>query len=123
MPSWRPARVGAMVHREVAERLRTDIKDPLLPMVSITRVEVSKDLGRAVVWFLPLGGGVPDGEAMSALGRAARALRGPVGRALGLRTAPELEFRHDLQHEEAMRVAGLLAQLEAERREREEEGP
>lgn len=121
MPSWRPARVGAMIHREVAERLRTSVKDPLLPMVSVTRVEVSKDLGKAVVWYLPLGGGEVAPEGVDALGRAARALRGPIGRALALRTAPELEFRVDVQHEEAMRVAGLLARLEAERQTREEE--
>jgi ribosome-binding factor A len=57
MPSYRPARIAELVHREVAARLRQDVKDPELGPISITRVEVPRDLGCAVVFYLPLGGG------------------------------------------------------------------
>jgi ribosome-binding factor A len=117
MPSYRPARIAELVHREVAARLRQDVKDPELGAISITRVEVPRDLGCAVVFFLPLGGGAVTPAQLEALGRAAKVLRGPVGRALKLRTAPELRFRVDDQHEEAVRVALLLSRLERERAE------
>lgn len=108
MPSWRPERVAEMIHREVASRLRTELEDPELGMVSITRVEVSRDLGRAVIYWLPLGGGDPPETQVAALERAAKHIRGPIGRALRLRIAPELVFTFDERHEEAIRVTALL---------------
>lgn len=92
-------------------RLRTEVKDPLLSPISITRVEVSKDLGRALVFFLPLGGGAASKELREALARAGRQLRGPIGKALRLRIAPDIAFREDLDHERAVRLTHLLGQI------------
>ena len=111
MPGWRPERVGEMVHRELAVRLREDVKDPDLVDVSSTRVVMSKDLGRALVLFVPLGGGDVGKPLMEALGRAARQLRGPVGRALRLRTAPEIVFKVDEDLDRAVRLTSLLDQI------------
>ena len=46
-----------MLHRELDERLRLEMKDPRLVPISITSVQVTRDLSRAVVEYLPLGGG------------------------------------------------------------------
>jgi ribosome-binding factor A len=46
---------------------------------------------------------------------AAKQLRGPIGRALRLRHAPELVFEPDTHTEAAIRVTRLLDRLEAER--------
>lgn len=116
MSGWRPERVAEMVHRELAQRLREDVKDPELGPISITGVDVSRDLGRAVVRYLPLGGGVPGPSQREALVRAAKALRGPVGRALRLRTAPELVFVLDEDLERAVRVTSLLDEVGRELR-------
>ncbi len=110
MAGWRPARVGEMVHREVASRLR-QVKDPELTEISVTSVEMSKDLSRAVVKYLPFGGGEPNKVLNEALGRAARQMRGPIGRALRLRIAPELVFQWDRNHEDAVRLTALLDQI------------
>lgn len=114
MPSHRPERIAEMIHREIAERLLTEIKDPEMEPISITSVEVTRDLGRATVHYLPLGGGASSKGLLSALERVARGLRGPVGRALRLRTAPELVFVYDAQHEEAVRVTHLLEEVARE---------
>lgn len=111
----RPARVAEMIHRELAQRLRTEVKDPRLEPISITHVEVSGDLGRAVVSFLPLGGGEIGIDLQDALDDAARELRGPIGRALRLRRAPELKFERDTKTETAFRVDALLAEARRER--------
>jgi ribosome-binding factor A len=110
-----------MVHRELSMRLRRDVKDPMVEDVSITRVDMARDLGRATVFFLPLGGGEVSKELQKALDGAARQLRGPVGRALRLRTAPELVFREDVHHEEAVRITRLLDRIGAERAARDPE--
>ena len=115
MREFRPQRVAEMIHRELAIRLRGDIKDPEIGVVSITRVDLNRDLSVASVYYLPLGGGAPSPEMQEAVERAARQLRGPIGRVLRLRHAPRLDFIPDKHTEAAFRVHDLLAELEGER--------
>lgn len=115
MSGYRAERVAELVHRELAERLREGGADPRLVDVSITRVVVTRDLERASIHYLPLGGGAPTRGLVEALEQAARAFRGPIGRALSLRHAPELAFVVDEQAIEAFRVTGLLDRLRRER--------
>ncbi len=115
MATHRAERLAEMIHREVAVRLRTEMKDPRIGEISITRVEVARDLEHAKIVFLRLGGGAPSREQKAALADAAKALRGPVGRALRLRRAPELVFTPDVHFEDAVRVASLISRLERER--------
>ena len=70
---------------------------------------------------LARGGGTPSADLMEGLEVAAKQLRGPIGRALRLRHAPELVFEVDEHLEEAIRVTHLLDRLAEERREREGE--
>lgn len=111
MRGHRAERLAEMIHSELAQRLRLDIKDPELGDVSITHVEVSKDLGRATVHWLPLGGGEPTRGNVEALERAAKQLRGPIGRALRLRTAPELVFVVDHHTDAAVKMTALLDEI------------
>lgn len=121
MPSHRPERVAAMIHRELAQRLRLEIKDPRVTDVSITDVAVNRDLSRAVVSYLPLGGGRPSKDLEDGLEDAARRLRGPIGRALRLRHAPEIVFAYDTHTERAIEVTRLIDRISAERGEEGEE--
>jgi ribosome-binding factor A len=117
MGGFRPERVAEVIHREVAQRIRTDVKDPRLADLSITRVEVTRDIGRARVLWVPLGGGEVAADIGEALDDAARTLRGPIGRALRLRHAPELVFQRDTHLDAALKVTGLLDRLRSEREE------
>ncbi len=120
MPGYRPERVAEMILRELGQRLLTDVKDPRVTPISITHVNVNRDLSRAVVSYLPLGGGEVSPELVEGLDHTARQLRGPIGRALRLRHAPELVFEVDGQLEQAIRVTHLLDQLSEARTEGEE---
>jgi ribosome-binding factor A len=115
MREFRARRVAEMIHRELAVRLREDIKDSELGVVSITRVELNRDLSVASIYYLPLGGGEPSAAMREAVDRASRKLRGPIGRVLRLRHAPKLNFIVDTHTEAAFRVHDLLAELEDER--------
>jgi ribosome-binding factor A len=119
MPAHRAERIAEMMHRELDERLRLEVKDPRLVPISITTVEVSRDLSRAVVEYLPLGGGEVTRDLKEALEVAAKKLRGPIGRALRLRHAPEIVFKVDQHTEEAIRITSLLSRMERERAARE----
>lgn len=119
MPGYRAERVGEMIFREVAERLRSQIKDPRVTPISITHVEVTRDLSRAVLSYLPLGGGTPTEELREGLEAAAKQMRGPIGRALRLRLAPELVFTYDTQIDVTFRVTALIDRVAADRKARE----
>lgn len=121
MAGYRPARVAEMIHKELAQRLRLEIKDPRVGPVSITHVEVSGDLRVARIAYSPLGGGAPSQELVEGLADAARHLRGPIGRALRLRNAPELRFEPDTHTDEAVRMTSLLDQMARKRADDEEE--
>ena len=112
MAGYRSERIAELIHRELAVRLRRDIKDPDLTAVSITRVTVTRDLRRANIAYMPLGGGGISDSMADAVERAARSLRGPIGRALRLRHAPELVFHPDEHTEAAFRVMRLLDEVE-----------
>lgn len=121
MAGYRPERVAELIHRELGQRLLTEVKDPRVTPISITAIEVTRDLSRAVVTYLPLGGGVPSPDLIDGLNEAARKLRGPIGRALRLRHAPELVFEIDQHTEKAIEVTQLISELTRAREAREEE--
>ena len=112
MPGFRAERIAGMIHRELAERLR-GLKDPRLVEISITRVEVTRDLRLAKVSYLKFGGGEISDDLHDAVLRAASRLRGPIGRALRLRHSPELRFERDTHTEAAFRVNELLHKIGA----------
>lgn len=122
MRGYRPERVAELIHRELGQRLLTEIKDPRVTPISITKVDVNGDLSRAVIHFLPLGGGVPSPDLVDGLDDVAKKLRGPIGRALRLRHSPELVFEVDTHTEEAVRITQLLSEIGDELREGDEAG-
>lgn len=107
----RAARVAAAIREEVASYLTTGARDPRIGgLVTVTGVDVTPDLHRARV-FVSLLGAEDPAAVLEALNAAGHRLRGPIGRALRLRLAPELEFRRDETPARASRIESLLAQL------------
>ena len=93
----RTERVGERLRAEIARVLREDVKDPRLRLVTLTRVDVSPDLGNAIVFWSAMD--VEDAgreEAVAAgLEAAAGYVRRQVAHSLPLRRTPALRFRHD----------------------------
>lgn len=110
MSNRRAERIASLVQKEVASLLRTEAKDPRLVPISITEVRMNQDMSVARIRYVPLGG-VGPADLPAALEGAGKQLRGAVGRALGIRHAPELRFERDLNFEHAEHIARLLSQL------------
>jgi ribosome-binding factor A len=91
----RSRRVGEQMQRLLGEVLLRDVKDPRVEGVSITAVEVSRDLSHATVWYSLLDPAADPAPAGEALARAAGLIRGKLGRAMYIRHVPALHFRHD----------------------------
>lgn len=111
--SRRPDRVAEAIREEVARWLQRDVQDPRITgtLVTVTAVEVSRDLRSAKVFVTTMGDDDQRAQVMAALAELAPSLRGPIGRALRLRSAPELSFRTDQSVAYAARIETLLSQL------------
>lgn len=104
----RPERVAEMVLRELSQMLLLDLKDPRLRGITLTGVRMTDDLRHGRVFFSHLEGQARAQEAIAGFKSAGGFIRRQVGRALGLRYAPELEFEFDPGLERAARIDALL---------------
>ena len=108
----RSERVAEGIREEVATFLAEDAKDPrILGMVTVTGVDVSRDLRHAKVYVSIMGSEEERRATLEGLESAAGHLRSRIGRALRLRVAPEITFRYDETVARAARIEALLAEL------------
>ncbi len=105
----RSRRVGEEIKRVLSEALRRDFQDPRLEFVSVTDVEVSRDLSQARVFFSSLKGQDAAADATHALGSATGRLRRQLSRQLKLRVVPELRFEYDDSLDRGARISALLS--------------
>jgi ribosome-binding factor A len=103
------------MREEIATFLANDVKDPRITgLVTVTAVEVTRDLRHAKVFVSVLGSDSQRAATFDGLDGVAAHLRGRVGRALRLRVAPEIEFRNDESIAHAAKIEQLLAQVRRE---------
>ena len=105
----RTRRIGEQIRRELAELLRTAIRNPRMTMVSMTTVEVSRDLAHAKVYITLLGDPADRVEVVAGLNLAAPMLRHELSRRMHIRTVPRLEFLYDEVVERGARLSSLIA--------------
>jgi ribosome-binding factor A len=106
--SARLQRVESEVRRALATLLPRAVHDPRVGNVTLTEVRAAADLGTVRIYFLPFGGAHSPAEVEAGLRSAAGFLRGEVGRQLGLRHAPRLEFVYDAELERAEKLGRLI---------------
>lgn len=104
----RHERLGNQVLRVLSELIRFETKDPRLRDVSLTAVDLSRDLSIARVYFSLLDPDQDPAPAAEALSHAAGFLRHALGKALTVRHVPELRFEHDDSARNAMRISELI---------------
>ena len=108
MAEARTRRIEAQIHRVLSEVIAREVKDPRVGNVTITGVSLAPDMGVARVFFTPFASRHPSDEVRVGLTHAGGFLRGEVGRRLGLRHAPRLEFLVDDTADRAARLTGLI---------------
>lgn len=104
----RTRRIGEQIRRELAEIIRDELRDPRLALISMTSVEVSRDLAHARIYVTLLGDPAERTERVSELNHAAPLLRRELGRRMHIRTVPKLEFRYDEVIERAAQLSALI---------------
>lgn len=116
----RTDRVAAQLRREIGTLVHEAVRDNGLPSVSVSDVEVTRDLSHAKVFVTALQA-ERAAEAVSGLKELAREFRYRLGKMLKLRSVPELHFHYDEsvdrgeQIENLLRASGITDAVEAER--------
>ena len=111
MPSKRPLQVADRIKEIIANALESRVKDPRLGFVTITDVRVTGDLQQASIFYTVLGDTASREASAAALSSAKGMLRSEVGRALGLRITPSLEFFLDGMSDSASAMNDLIDQM------------
>ena len=108
----RARRVADQMHRELAEMLSRKISDPRLHGVTVSGVEVSRDLRYAKVYVVTHQN-EESAPVMTALKHAAGFMRRGLSKRLSLRSMPELRFVYDQTLDRAHHISALIDQATA----------
>jgi len=105
---FRSDRVAAELRREVATLVHDAVRDRLIPSVSVSDVEVTRDLAYANVFVTALD---PDTATATVkeLNDAARDFRRELSHRLRMRSVPEIRFKYDDSVDRGERIEGLLS--------------
>lgn len=117
----RTDRVADQLQKELAVLIQREIKDPRLGMVTVSGVEVSRDLGYADVHVTLLGEDTPEQikENLKVLKQAAGFLRSQIAKRIKLRHVPELRFHYDESVVRGQRLSSLIQDAVASDRSRQ----
>lgn len=123
----RTQRIGDQMQRELSQLIQREIKDPRVGLVTITAVEVSRDLSNAKVFVTVMGREADDDaaveESRKVLQGAAGFLRVQLGKAMQLRTIPQLRFHYDASIRRGVELSALIERAVAEDQQREDDVP
>ncbi|MEJ6474536.1 30S ribosome-binding factor RbfA [Pseudoalteromonas piscicida] len=106
----RTDRVAQQIQKEIAVILQREIKDPRLGMVTVSAVEVSRDLSYAKVFITVLNTSDEDKtkQSVAILNEATGYIRSLLGKRIRARIMPELKFVIDNSLMEGMRISNLV---------------
>jgi len=125
--SARVQRVADQIQRELALLIQMEVNDPRVGMVSVTDVEVSRDLAHAKIYVTVLNTMTDDSqvnestlsepgdldkleieENINALNKAAGYLRSLLAKRLSTRSVPKLRFYYDGSIERGQQLSSLI---------------
>lgn len=108
---YRPRRMSELIRHLIADAITTELKDPRVGFVTVTRVNVSPDLSHATVLVSVLGSREEQSRAMDGLEHARGFLRTYIARHLQIRSAPELHLELDRGLQHAARIDEILNKI------------
>ena len=106
----RTDRVSAQLRRDLGELVHHAVREYGLPSLSVSDVEVTRDLAHAKVFVTAL---MPErsAEAVKGLKELAPQIRYQLGKAMKLRHVPELHFHYDDSVDRGEHIDNILRDL------------
>ena len=112
----RPERVQEAIRQEISLILQKEIKDPRIGFLTVTGVELTKDLRYAKVYFSVLGEKKDSHLALKGLNNAKGYIKGLLADKIKLRFMPEIVFTIDDTLERTKGIDEIFRQIEKERK-------
>jgi len=110
----RQKRVADRLQVEISELFQREMNDPRLELVTVTRVNIDRELEYAHVFVSTVGDEARQAEVLAILKGAHGFIRREIGRRVQLRRTPQLVFHWDPAPEKGEQVEQLLDKLRAE---------
>ena len=113
--TYRVERLNSFLRQEISDLVQRYVKDPRLgTFISITAVEISKDMRYAKVFISRFGTDLEKADTLKALESAAGYIRHELAERMKTRRIPELSFRLDNTMEKADKVLRLIDKITSE---------
>lgn len=113
MASHKLERIESDILKYLSNILLTETRDDLLKTITLTEVEVNKDLSRALVYFTSIST-LTHKEIEKEVNEAATFLRGCLAKVLEVRNIPELKFIYDDTIEYATKIERIINNIHKE---------
>jgi ribosome-binding factor A len=105
----RSERVAGQIRRELAKIIQMELRDPEIGFISLSDVEVTRDLAHAKV-FITVFENEKAASSIKALQQAAKFLRHRLSQEMRIRSVPQLHFHHDASVETGQKMDQLIDQ-------------
>ncbi|MFA6321171.1 MAG: 30S ribosome-binding factor RbfA [Candidatus Omnitrophota bacterium] len=116
MSSQRPGRVQEAIRQEVSKIVQGEMKDPRIGFITITKVDLAKDLRFAKIYFSVLGEDKEKNLALKGLNSAKGYIKGLLADRIKLRYMPDIVFVIDESMEHTKHIYDLLDKIKKERK-------
>ena len=112
MPEFkRSRRVSELLREEISRIVTQELQDPLIGIVTVTRVKLTNDLKLARIYVSILGDEKNRQDGLRGLERATKFIRSELGSRTKLRYVPQLEFYYDETIDYAQHIESLLKKI------------
>jgi ribosome-binding factor A len=113
--TYRVERLNSFLRQEISDIVQRYIKDPRLgTFVSVTSVEITKDMRYAKVFISRYGTDLEKADTIKGLESASGYIRHELGERMKTRRIPELSFRLDNTMEKAAKVLKIINDISSE---------
>ena len=111
MGQLRIEKVQEFIKQEISQIILTDLKDPRIGFVTVTRVEVTGDLRHAKIYISLMGSAEQKETTLQGLKRALGFMRTEIGKRLHLKMIPDLSLAVDESLDHSVRIQKLLDEI------------
>jgi ribosome-binding factor A len=119
----RVERIQEQVREEVSQMLQTEVRDPGVGLVTVTRAKVTPDLSLARIYWTIIGDDNERKKTQKALERASGFVRHLLAERMSLRRSPEVKFIFDQSVGAQDRIEQIIQEIHAEEAARTVNGP
>lgn len=120
MGQLRIEKIQELMKQEISQIILQELKDPRIGFVTVTQVEVTRDLSIAKVYVSIMGNEEKIAKSWKGLNSSLGFIRREVGHRIRLRVTPELKFVLDKSLDYSDHIQKLLLQIERDEQNKEQ---